>query len=125
LIAQIHQVRGREQDALGAVEAALERPEQLEDAFYDAELLRLKGELRTRSDEAEAESLFLRALEVTRNQGCRWFELRVATNLARLWHRQARDDDACELLRPIYDWFSQGFDRPDLRDANALLQELA
>ena len=96
--------------------------------FWDVELQRLKGEIRLAQDPAaveEAESLFLRAIEIAKSQEGKSFELRAATSLARLWSRQGKKDEARELLAPIYDWFTEGFDTQDLKDAQALLEELA
>jgi tetratricopeptide (TPR) repeat protein len=124
LVARIHQELGREADALGAVESALAASEQGRQPFYDAELLQLKGELSLSSDEAEAETLFRRALEVAQSQEAKSLELRDATCLARLWQRQGKRDEARALLAPVYDWFTEGFDTRDLKDAKALLEEL-
>ncbi|MBN1180159.1 MAG: hypothetical protein JXD18_13190, partial [Anaerolineae bacterium] len=73
----------------------------------------------------ESEACFLHALEVARDQGARWLELRAAVSLARLWQAQGRRDQARELLAPIYNWFTEGFDAVDLVEAKALLAELA
>jgi predicted ATPase len=61
---------------------------------------------------------------VAREQNARWFELRSARDLARLWHDQGKTAEARELLTPIYGWFTEGFDTPDLREAKSLLEEL-
>ena len=53
------------------------------------------------------------------------WELRAATRLARLWHSQGKDAEARDLLAPVYGWFTEGFDTPDLKDAKALLEELS
>ena len=81
----------------------------------------MKGELLLSKDEAEAESLFQRAVEVAQRQEARSFELRAATNLARLWQKQGKQDEARALMAPIYEWFTEGFDTQDLKDAKALL----
>ncbi len=73
----------------------------------------------------EAEILLRRALEIAREQAAKWYELRAATSLARLWHSQGRGDEARALLQPIYDWFTEGFDTADLKEAKALLEELS
>jgi tetratricopeptide (TPR) repeat protein len=124
-LARIHQEGAREADAFGAVETALATSARLGQPFYDAELLRLKGELLLSKDEAEAESHFRRALHVARGQEARSSELRTATNLARLWQKQGKKNEARALLAPIYDWFTEGFDTLDLKDAKALLEELS
>ena len=75
-------------------------------------------------DPAKAEDSFRTALAIDREQGTRGYELRAATSLARLWREQGRRADAHELLAPIYGWFTEGFDTPDLKEAKALLAEL-
>ena len=62
---------------------------------------------------------------MARGQEARSFELRAATNLARLWQKQGKKDEARTLLAPIYDWFTESFDTQDLKDAKALLEELS
>jgi predicted ATPase len=66
-----------------------------------------------------------KAMSVARNRGARLLELRAATDLARLWHDDGRCTEAHALLAPIYGWFPEGFAMPDLREAKALLDELA
>ena len=119
---------GRLEEALGSVNVGLARSAEGHVPFWDAELHRLKGEIRLAQDPAadeEAESLFLCALEIAKSQEGKSFELRAATSLAHLWSRQGKRDEARELLAPIYDWFTEGFDTRDLKDAQALLEELA
>jgi class 3 adenylate cyclase/tetratricopeptide (TPR) repeat protein len=123
-IAGIHQNQGRSIEALDAVEAGLTISAKTNQGFADVPLLRTKGELKMAESEEEAESLFLRAIEVARVQHAKSFELRAATSLARLWYRQRREAAARELLQPIYDWFTEGFDTLDLRDAKELLDEI-
>jgi predicted ATPase len=69
-------------------------------------------------------NVLVKALDVSRAQGARMFELRAATSLARLWHDQGRHVEARGLLLPIYGWFTEGFDTADLKDAKALLAQL-
>jgi predicted ATPase len=76
------------------------------------------------ADQPEVETCFVRALTVAREQDARLWELRAATSLARLWRDQGRRAEAHDLLAPIHDWFTEGFDTPDLQDAKALLDEL-
>jgi predicted ATPase len=73
----------------------------------------------------DAEAFFHRALEIARAQEARSFELSAATSLARLWQQQGKKDEARDLLAPVYDGFTEGFDTQDLKDAKALLTELA
>src|SRR5262249_5367331 len=96
--------------------------------WYEPELYRLKGALllQQNSDhQVEAESSFHHALEIARNQQAKSFELRTATSLARLWQQQGKRQEAHDLLAPVYGWFTEGFDTPDLIEAKALLDELA
>jgi len=74
--------------------------------------------------EAQAEANFERALAVAREQHAKSWELRAAISLARLWRDQGKVQQARELLTPVYDWFTEGFDTRDLREAKALLEEL-
>jgi predicted ATPase len=76
-------------------------------------------------DAAKAEACFERALAVARAQQAKSWELRAAITMARLWRDQGRPDEARELLAPVYGWFTEGFDTPDLKQAKALLDELA
>ena len=74
---------------------------------------------------AQAETCFQHALDIARRQQARSWELRAAMSLARLWQQQGRQAEARELLAPVYDWFTEGFDTTDLQEAGALLEELA
>ena len=73
----------------------------------------------------QAEATFLEALNVAREQGAKSWELRAAMSLARLWSQQGKHKEALELLKPVYDWFTEGFDTKDLKEAKDLLEELA
>jgi predicted ATPase len=76
-------------------------------------------------DAAKAEAYFERALAVARAQQAKSWELRAAMSMARLWREQGKREEARELLAPVYGWFSEGFDTLDLKEAKALLDELA
>jgi predicted ATPase len=100
---------------------------------HEAELYRLKGELTLQESkveshrskvEEEAEECFQKAIEIAQKQQAKSWELRAATSLARLWQGQRRISEARDLLAPVYDWFTEGFDTADLKDAKALLDEL-
>jgi predicted ATPase len=93
----------------------------------DAELHRLRGDLlrlMPDPDRTEMEACFRKALAVAREQGTRGFELRAAISLARLLGDQGLRGEARDLLAPVYGWFTEGFDTPDLKDARALLDDL-
>jgi adenylate cyclase len=125
-LAAAQHAAGLHADARQTVEAARAVAEQTGQHLYDAELSRLEGEVFIDQDNArpQAEVCFQHALDVARSQGARTLELRAATSLARLWRNQAKRGEARELLTPIYDWFTEGFDTQDLKDAKALLKEL-
>jgi hypothetical protein len=102
----------------GADAAALAEAEASGTHWADAELHRLRGDLLGRlpsADWTEVESCFRSALTVAREQGSRGFELRAAVSLARLLSIQGRREEARELLAPVYGWFTEGFDTPDMR----------
>jgi predicted ATPase len=95
------------------------------DVNYDAELLRLEGELLGAAGEAgAAEASFLKALEVAREQGARAFELRAATSLCRLLATQDRAGEALPVLRAVYQAFREGFATRELTEARELLDRL-
>ncbi len=74
---------------------------------------------------SEAQSCFGHAIEIARHQQAKSWELRAATSLARLWQQQGKKKEARELLAPVYNWFTEGFDTADLKEAKALLAALA
>jgi len=74
--------------------------------------------------EQEAEDHFRQALAIARHQQAKSLELRVAMSLSRLWQQQDKRQDAYDLLAPVYNWFTEGFDTADLQEARALLDEL-
>jgi hypothetical protein len=114
---------GLPQEGLEAVAKGM----ALEPGQRRPELHRVKGELlliRDPPDEAEAERCFRIAIDIARGQAARWWELRATTSLARLLKRQGKTKEARTMLAEIYNWFTEGFEFPDLKDAKALLQEL-
>jgi predicted ATPase len=95
-------------------------------AIYAPEILRLEGELRRSVPSASTEEIercFESALALARQRKEKSLELRAAMSLARFWCDHGRRAAACELLKPVYDWFTEGFDLPDLRNAAALLRQ--
>jgi predicted ATPase len=117
---------GRTSEGLTLLSEALELVERTDERWYEAELYRLGGDMFLASaDLHHAELWFSRALRTAQTQGARLWELRAATSMARLWRDQGRRTEARDLLAPIYRWFTEGFDTRDLKEANALLAELA
>jgi predicted ATPase len=130
-------------EALAAVECTSER-------YYEAELWRMKGELTlqkeargwrletspssaqasspklqvSRAVGQEAEGSFLKAIEIAQYQQAKSLELRATVSLARLWRRQGKQHEARQGLAEIYNWFTEGFDTVDLKEAKALLEAL-
>jgi predicted ATPase len=101
--------------------------EQHEETYWEAEVCRLRGVLLLRQPGTsleEAEAWLQRALDVARRQEAKSLELRAAMSLARLWQQQGKRAAARDLLRPIYGWFTEGFDTADLQEAKALLEAL-
>jgi predicted ATPase len=96
--------------------------------FFEADTFRTAGEIALYSpqpDIEKAEAYFEHALSVAREQQAKSWELRAAMSMARLWRDQGKRDEARELLAPVYGWFTEGFDTRDLKEAKALLNELA
>jgi predicted ATPase len=102
--------------------------ETTEERRWEAEVNRIAGEITLKSTEPDAdkaEAYFERALAIARQQKAKSWELRAAMSLARLWRDQGKEQQARELLAPVYGWFAEGFDTRDLKEAKALLEELA
>jgi len=98
---------------------------ETEERWAEAELYRVRGELlHAGHDPAGAERSLCRAIDIAQQQSARFWELRAAVSLARLWHEQGKRDAAGDFLAPIYSWFTEGFDTPVLKEAKALLDEL-
>jgi predicted ATPase len=126
LLAEAHRRANRSAEAISLINEALELVERTDERWYEAELYRLMAEaLITKSDRHDAERWLSRALQTAQKQGARLWELRAATSLARLWRGQGKRSAARDLLAPIYGSFTEGFDTGDLKEAAALLAELA
>ncbi len=105
--------------------------------WYEAELYRIKGELllaregknqKAKSKKeavSEAETCFSKAIDIARSQSAKSLELRAVTSLSRLWQKQGKKQEVCKQLAEIYNWFTEGFDTADLKEAKALLEELS
>jgi len=99
--------------------------EQSGERWWEAEIHRLKGvSLLSQEKFAESEASFERSIRIARRQQAKSLELRGATSLTRLRRDQGKRKQGHDLLAPIYGWFTEGFDTPDLKEAKALLDEL-
>jgi predicted ATPase len=100
--------------------------ETAKERWCEAEVNRIAGKiaLSLEPDAARAEEYFECALAVARAQQVKSWELRAAMSMARLWRDQGRRDEACDLLAPLYGWFTEGFHTRDLKEAKVLLDEL-
>jgi class 3 adenylate cyclase/predicted ATPase len=116
---------GQLEEGLALLDEALQLTEKTGERWFAAELYRHEGRLLLRQQHLEAaERLYCKAVSIAQEQEAKLWELRAAASLARLWRDQGRRAEACDLLAPIYGWFTEGFDTPDLREARTLLAEL-
>ena len=110
---------------MSTLDEAFEFVDETDERYWEAELFRLKGELLFKDGEISgAEACLLRAIEITRKQSAKSLELRAAMSLGRLWGEQGKRAKAKKLLGEIYNWFTEGFDTPDLIEAKTLLENL-
>jgi len=117
---------GEYPEAMTLISEALQGAEATGEGWWNPELHRSRGlVLLAQNNLAEGEASIRQALELTRKQQAKSWELRAATSLARLWGEQGRRAEAHELLAPVYSWFAEGFDTADLQEAKALLDGLA
>ena len=125
-LSEVLALHGDYGSAMASVEEALDHAERPDEVEWLAELHRQRAELGPwlGRGAAFAEAELVRALDVARAQGTRMLELRAATSLARLWAEQGERQKAYALLAPVHEWFTEGFETADLRDAKALLVEL-
>jgi predicted ATPase len=127
-LAEAHAELGQFEEAWRLLDEAMMIVEVSKEVWAQAEILRVAGEIALMSpepDAAKAEAYFERALAVARAQQAKSWELRAAMSLARLWRDQGKVQQARELLAPVYGWFTEGFDTRDLKEAKALLEEMA
>jgi predicted ATPase len=128
LLAEAYGTAGQTEEGLRVLTEALTAVHPTGERQHAAELYRLTGELRLQQDVPdahEAERGLRQAIDVARHQQAKSLELRAAISLSRLWQQQGKRAEACELLAPIYGWFTEGFDTVDLQEAKALLEALA
>jgi DNA-binding SARP family transcriptional activator/predicted ATPase len=118
---------GQSSDAWRCIDEAMTVVETTKERWCEAEVHRMSGEIVLRTpepDAAKAEAHFERALAVAREQQAKIWELRAAMSTARLWRDQGKRLQACDLLTPVYSWFTEGFGTLDLKEAKALLDQL-
>ena len=126
MLAEVFDLLGNTKEGLESLAEAQTLMDQTEERWWEAEIYRLQGTLLWRhsmAPAAEVETWFRRAVDVAQRQQARSLELRAATSLARLWHHQGKHAEARDLLAPVYNWFTEGLDTPDLEEAKALLAE--
>ena len=119
---------GKYDDAWRCIGEAMTAVETTKERLFEAEVRRIAGEISLMAPQRDApkvEAYFERALAVARQQQAKSWELRAAMSMARLWCDQGKPQQARELLAPVYGWFTEGFDTRDLKEAKALLEELA
>lgn len=142
LLADAHGKLGQTKEGLTVVEEALDVVDNSGERCLEAELYRLQGELLLQKAKdgrqkleldnpfstilasEEAENCFREAIEVARRQNAKSLELRAVMSLGRLWQKQGKKKEARQMISEIYDWFTEGFDTRDLREAKALLEDL-
>jgi predicted ATPase len=119
------EIAGQIDEALTLLHDALQIGERTGQRWFAAELNRHKGQLLLRQGHSEAaEELYRQALSIAQEQEAKLWELRAAASLARLRRDQGRRAEARDLLAPVYGWFTEGVDTPDLKEAKALLDDL-
>ena len=127
-LATAYAVLGKYEDAVRTIGEAAHAVQTTKETWCEAEVDRTAGEIALKSpepDAAKAEAYFERALAVAQKRQAKSWELRAAMSMARLWREQGKRQQAHALLAPVYGWFTEGFDTLDLKEAKALLEELA
>jgi predicted ATPase len=123
-LAAAYGMTGQPVEGLNCLTEAAQIIETTEERYYEAELHRMRGDLLNAiGDQAVAEQSYGQALAVAERQSAKMFELRAATSLARFWRDRGKRAEARNLLAPVYGWFTEGFDTPDLKDAKVLLDQ--
>jgi predicted ATPase len=128
LLAEAYGIMGQPEAGLTVLAEALTLAGEAGERCFEPELYRLKGTLLLQwsaDHHVEAQACFQQALAVARRQQAKFWELRTAISLSRLWQHQGQCAAARGLLAPIYDWFTEGFDTADIQEARALLDALA
>ncbi len=134
LLAEVQGKTGKTEEGLTVLAKAMMIMNETEERLNEAELYRLKGQLTlqrfnvqrsTFNVQEEVEECFHKAIDIARRQEAKSLELRAVMSLSRLWQQQGKKEEARRLLTEIYDWFTEGFDTADLKEAKTLLDELS
>jgi predicted ATPase len=128
LLAEAYESAGQAETGVTLMKEALSAAEGTNERWCEAEIHRLNGQLLLAArdpDETVVETCFRRAVVIAKEQKGKFWELRAATSLARLWREQGKRTEARDLLAPIYGWFTEGFDTRDLKEAKTLLDALS
>ena len=127
-LARAHSALGQSDEARRCIGEVITAVETTNERWFEADVYRIAGNIALKTpkpDAAKAEAYFERALTSHGRRRPHSRELRAAMSLARLWRDQGKRDEARDLLAPVYGWFTEGFDTLDLKEAKALLHELA
>ena len=126
LLGDAWRMAGQWQAALERLAEARRLADETEDRWFQAETVRLRGDvLLAMGDPPAAEASYHEAIAIAQQQSAKLWELRAATSLAHLWRDRGKRSEARDLLAPVYGWFTEGFGTPVLKEAKALLEELA
>jgi predicted ATPase len=126
LMAGACELAGHVDEAATLLDEALQIVEITGERWFAAELIRHKGRLLLQQGNSQgADEHYRKALGIAKEQGAKLWELRAAVSIARLWGEQRRRAEARDLLAPVHDWFTEGFDIADLREAKELLDALS
>ena len=126
LLGDAYAMAGQPRAGLEPLAEAAELIGTTQERWAEAETHRLRGRLmQSLGDDAASEDCYRHALDVARRQSAKLWELRAAMCMARLWRDQSKREEARELLAPVYNWFTEGFDTLDLKEAKNLLDELS
>ncbi len=125
LLAEASLERKNWDDGMATISEALSLIDETGEGHVAPEVYRIRGNLLAGSRTGDPEADYLKALELARQQGTRLFELRAAMSLAQLWAEQHKRREARDILVPIYEWFSEGFNTPDLKSAKEQMERLA
>ena len=124
-LAEVYRMAAQPEEGLDRLAEAARLIETIQERWIEAEIHRLRGTLLlSMHEQTAAEDSYRHALAVAQRQSATFWELRAALDLARLWLDQGKRNEARNLLAPVYNWFTEGFDTPLLQDTKALLDEL-